>query len=167
MILRDTNISRLILEQIQTEKTAEKKPAGKVCVEDARRISKGLFKVAGLPYKEKVFHSVQEMMKIASKYMEDLVISLESVRKRNSDLEKVAEVRAIMDDMLKIGQVDQYSVEEKVAELMKKDQKELEIIKEAMKMIENGKDGNVFFELEKEASASGGKKGMFDNLLPG
>jgi len=165
MILKDTNISRLILEHVQTEKTAEKKSVGKVCVKDAKRISQGLSKVAGLAYKEGAFHSVQEMRKIAANDMTDLVETLESVQGRGSELEKAAEVRTIIDDLVNIGQVDQYNAEEKVAELMEKDLKQLEIVKEAMKMVENGKDGNVFFEIEKDATVSDGKKGIFDSVI--
>jgi len=165
MILKDTNIGRLILEHLQTEKTASKKTDKSVCVEDAKKISEGLSKVASLPYKKEAFNSLQELMKIASEYLGNFAETFKSVQSRNSELEKAAEVRVIMDDMVRIGQVDQYTVEEKIAELMNKSVNELEIVKEAMKMIENGKNGNMFFELEKDATASEGKRGMFDSVL--
>lgn len=166
MFLKDTNISRLILEHLQTEKTANKKCTSKVHAEDARRISSGLKKVAELPYKESVYNSVQEMMKIASGYMIDLVDTLESVNTRNSDLEKAAEIRILIDDMAKFGSIDEYNVEEKVSELMNKTAHELSIIKEAIKMVQNGKNGYTFFELDKEASSTlHVKKGMFDGVF--
>jgi hypothetical protein len=166
VVLKDTSIGRLILEQLTTEKTAGKKCTGKVHVEDAKRISSGLKKVAELPYKEEVYRSVQEMMKIASGYMTDLVEALESVKARNSDLEKAAEVRVVIDDMARFGGIDEYNVEEKVAELMGKTAQELSIIKEAIKMVQNGKEGNQFFEIEKDASTSSNvKKGIFDGVV--
>ena len=165
MFLKDTNIGRLILDNVETEKTAEKKNTGKVCIE-AKRISVGLTKVAGLPYNEEVYRSVQEMLKIASSCMTDLVQSFESVENRNSELEKVADIRVVVEDMASLGKIDEYNAEEKVAELMQKSDRELSIIKEATKMVLNGNDGNKFFELEKDANVSTSQKvGMFEGLL--
>ena len=49
---------------------------------------------------------------------------------------------------------------------MKKDSRELSIIKEATKMVLNGNEGNKFFELEKDAGISTPKgTGMFDGVL--
>jgi len=165
MVLKDTNLGRLILDNISEEKTAESKPVKKVCMKDVKRISDGLAKVAGLPYKEEAYKSVQEIMKIASGCIGELVNSLESLESRNFGLEKAAEVRVLIDDMIKSGSVHEDNAEEKVTELMEKDSGQLEVIKEAMNMLKNGKEGNVFFELEKEASVSGQKLGMFDNVI--
>lgn len=166
MFLTDTNLGRLILEEISTEKTAESIPNTGAFVDDAKKISEGLNKIAEYPYKEDVYKNVQEMMKMASECINDITGSLESVQRRNSDLEKVAEIRTIIDDMVNMGQVDEYNAHEKIAELVNKSQNELDIIKEAMKMVQNGNEGNVFFEIEKEASADNStKKGMFDGVI--
>ena len=165
MFLKDTNIGRLILEQLQTEKTASVDNVGKVCVDDAQRISKGLLKVAGFPHQEETYTSVQEMMKIASRYMTNLSSAFKSVQSRNSDLEKAAEVRELIDEIANVGGVDEFSVREKIAELMSKTPRELEIIKEATKMFQNGKEGNTFFEIEKTSSvSSSSRRSIFDGV---
>jgi len=166
MFLKDTDIGRLIMGHIAPEKTATfKKP--NVNIEDARKVSAGLSKIAGLPYKEKVYESVQAMVKMASECINGLIESLESVKEKNSDLEKAAEVRILIDDMIKIGAVDEYNANEKITDLMGKTAKQLEVIKEAMAMVKNnGKGGNIFFEIDKEASSPApGKKGMFDDVI--
>jgi len=165
MILPDTNIGRLILDNMSTEKTANLKPDNTPSIEEARNISSGLAKVASIPYKEETFDSLQEIIKIASKCIGDLVDSLEGTNSRNSELEKVSEVRILIDDMANFGHVDEHSIEEKVAELMDKSEEELSIVKEAMKMVGSGKQGNVFFELEKDAGVPSEKGGMFDSVI--
>ena len=165
MILKDTSVGRLIFENLSTEKTAGTKPAEKFCTEDVKKISNGLLKVANLPYKEEVYRSVQEMMKISSECINDLVSSLESAKTRNLDLEKAAEVRVVIDDMVKFGAVDENDLEEKIAELLEKDANQLSIIKEALKLVSNGKEGNVFFEIEKDAGTTDTKAGMFDSVV--
>jgi len=167
MFLKDTNVGRLILEQVQIEKTAAKKDTSQVCIADAKQISEGLSKVAGLPYKEETYHSLQQMIKLASENMTQLVDVLESVQERNSELEKAAEVRILIEDMVKVGQLDEYNIEDAVTELMSKDDRERSIIKEAFKMSQsqNGTEGNRFFELEKDANLSDGRRGMFDGVL--
>lgn len=166
MFLKDTDVGRLILENISPEKTAVLKKSN-VNIDDARKVSAGLSKIAELPYKEKVYGSVQAMIKMASECINNLIWSLESVKERNSDLEKSAEVRILIDDMIKMGAVDEYNAHEKITDLMGKTAKQLEVIKEAMTMVKNnGKGGNVFFEIDKEAAASASvKKDMFDEVL--
>ena len=167
MVLKDTDIGRLILDNLSTEKTAESKTCNVTSVEDAKKISGGLAKIASLPYKEEVYNSVQEIMKIASEVIGELAESFESSQNRTSELEKAAEVRSLIDEMVKIGSVDEYNVDEKVVELMKKSDHQLSITKEAMKLVKDGKEGNVFFdETEKNASVSSDtRKGMFDSVI--
>lgn len=165
MVLKDTNVGRLILEQIATEKTASVKTE-RTYSPKASKISDGLFKIASLPYKEEVYNSVQEVMKIASKCINELSSSLKQTESKNSELEKAAEVRVIIDDMIRLGAIDEYSVEEKVAELITKDSHHLEIVKEAVKMSQGVGGGGRFFEFEKEASVgTDSKSGMFDEIL--
>ena len=167
MVLEGTDIGRLILDSMSSEKTAESKQIKEPSVDDARKISEGLAKIAALPYKEEVYNSVQEIMKIASESFGEFVNSFESIRGRISELEKAAEVRSLIDEMVKIGSIDEFSVEEKVAELMQKTLEQIEITKEAMKLVKEGKEGNVFDETEKDASysSSGEKRGMFDAVI--
>lgn len=166
MVLRDTDIGRLILDNLSTEKTAESKTPNTPSVEDVEKISSGLAKIAGLPYKEEVYNSVQEAMKIASEVIGEFAESFKSVQNRTSELEKAAEVRILIDDMVKEGSIDEYNVEEKVAELMEQDDHQLLVTKEAMKLIKDGKEGNVFGVIEKNASVSSDtKKGMFDSVI--
>jgi len=166
MFLKDTDIGRLIMEDISPEKTAmTKKPY--VNIADAKKVSAGLSKIAEFPYKEKTYGSVQAMIKMASECISNLIKSLESIKERNGDLEKAAEVRILIDDMVKIGAVDEYNAHEKIADLMGKTTKQLEVIKEAMAMVKNnGKERNIFFEIDKEATSSEPiKKGMFDDVI--
>lgn len=166
MFLGDTNIGRLILEAIAGGESTEKTASKTFDTTEANRIAEGLAKVASYPYKEGVYGSVQEIMKIASTCIGDAIETLKSVQARNEDLEKAAEVRSIIEDMVHAGIVDEDSLEEKVAELIAKDNRQLEIVKEAVRLTKGGKGGNVFFEVEKTASSSSSEKvGMFDGVI--
>ena len=165
MVLKGTDLGSLIYGHINDqEKTAglkNKQPS----TGEAVKISEGLAKIASLPYNEEAYRSVQEMMKTASKCIGELTKSIESINSRNSDLEKAADVRSMLDGMIDLGAVDEFSVQEKVAELMSKDSRQIEIIKEAMNLLKDGKEGNVFFEIDKTAGISDNKKGMFDGVI--
>ena len=166
MVLRDTDIGRLILDHVSQEKTAAK-VTKEPNVNDARKISSGLAKIANLPYKEEVYNSVQEIMKIASEVLGEITESFDSIKNRASELEKAAEVRFLIDDMIKIGAVDEFNIDEKVDELMKKTANQLLVTKEALEIVKDRKEGNIFFdETEKNASISqSDKKGMFDGII--
>lgn len=166
MILKDTNIGRLILEHSSSViKTAELKNNNKPDIKDAKKISNGLAKIASIPYSEKSYASVQAIMKIASECIGELVNSLESTKLKASEFEKAAEVRILLDDMINSGSVDEFNIHEKIAELMKKNERQLDIIKEATKMIKGGKSENIFFEIEKDAATSSIKKEMFSGVI--
>ena len=166
MILKDTNIGRLILEHSNSViKTAELKNDSTPNIDDAKKISDGLAKIASIPYSEKSYSSVQEIMKIASQCIGKLLSSLESTKVKASEFEKAAEVRVLLDDMINSGSVDEFNIHEKIAELMKKDERDLDIIKEATKMVKGGREGNIFFEIEKDAEILPEKKGMFSGIL--
>ena len=169
MLYQSTNIGRLILEYLAQEKTASVGSQPVYDLAEAKKISDGLVKVSSFPYKEEVYGSVQEIMKMAAKCIQSLCTVLDTDKQRIGTLEKTAEVRAILDDMVSFGFVSNDGVIEKVAELLKKTPKDLEIIKEAMKMSAKGKEGgNMFFEMEKNAgsaSTTSEKKGIFDDVI--
>jgi len=164
MILKDTSISRLIYENVSLEKTASKSTEQKY-VQDANKISESLIKVASLPYKEEVYNSVQEIMKIASECIKELKSSNEHALGRLSELEKAANVRVLAEDMIRSGVLGEDNLEEKVAELMSKTAHELDVTREALKLAQQSSaSGNSFFELEKEAG-NNEKTGMFDGII--
>ncbi len=165
MVLKDTDIGRLILDNLSTEKTAESKIKNEPSIEDVSKISRGLSKIASLPYKEEAYNSVQEIMKIASETIGEFVESFKSIQDRTLELEKAAEVRSLIDEMVKMGSINEFNVDEKVAEFIGKTPEQLEVTKEAMKMIKDGKEGNVFDESEKNAEYSDSGKGMFDSVI--
>ena len=169
MLFKDTNIGRLILEHVSMEKSAEQKTSFDAA--QASQIAEGLAKVASYQYSEKVYQSVQEMMKIASKCLINLKSAFDAAMEKNAQLQKAAEVQSILEDMANSGLISECEVREKVAELMSKSGKKLEIIKEAVKLASGGKNNsNVFFNepesvITKTASTVGTKAGMFDTVL--
>ena len=164
MISKDTNIGRIRLEHSSGIKTASKKNNETPDFDEASKVSEGLAKVASYPYSESTYTSVQEIMKIASERIGQLVDSLKSTIAKASELEKAAEVRILLDDMINNGSIDEMDIKEKVAKLMNKTPRELEIIKAASEMIDSGREGNIFFELEKNASVPG-KRDMFSGVV--
>ena len=73
MILPDTNLGRLILEHSSIIKTADKKNDKLPDIDEAKKVSSGLAKIASIQYSEKSYESVQEIMKIASDCIKDLI----------------------------------------------------------------------------------------------
>ena len=162
------NFGELILKHLASNQPATEKTASEsYTAEEAKKISDGLAKVASFPCNEKVYTSVQEIMKIASDCLAYVTESLNSVNERNSGLEKAAQVRLILDDLIHSGLVsDECDAEEKIAELMKKDEKGLEVIKEAIKIAQSGEGESMIFDkVANELPSSSGKKGMFDGVL--
>jgi len=161
------NIGRIILSHLASDGQAEKTASEKISSEEAKKISTGLAKVASFPCNEEVYGSVQEIMKVAANCIDSLSETLKSVEERNTGLEKAAEVRCLLDDMIRYGVVDETDVEEKVAELMKKDGKNLEIIKEATKIAQSGKGESLIFEKTANETPDGKtvKRGMFDGVI--
>ena len=167
MLLKDTNIGRLILDAVnQNGSSVEKKAFDP---SEARNVSSGLQKVASLPYRPDVYTSVQEMMKLASKCLQESVREIERLQARSAHLEKVAKVRSVIDEMMELGLIEPEEFEDKIAELMKKDEREFEIIKTAMGFVKSKPNGNVFFEFDKAASEypeqKQDKRGMFDEVV--
>jgi hypothetical protein len=68
--------------------------------------------------------------------------------------------------MIKNGLVSDNNVEEKIAELMKKDHNNLLILKEAIKLANNKESESLIFEQNtNEGSKSRIKRGIFDGIL--
>lgn len=156
------NLSRLIFgSDSVTTKTASQEFSH----EEAIKISHGLEKVASYDYSPETYSSLVEMMKIASKCINSMDSELSNARGSVDDLEKKAEIRTIVDDMVENGLTDSFDVEEKVASLLEKNTDELKMVKEAMSLAVNMSSGN-FFEMDKTASAiDNRKKEIFDGIL--
>jgi hypothetical protein len=166
MVFKTTDIGRLILEAVSSnQSTTVKTSSVSYSHDDAIKIAQGLSKVASFPYKEEAYQSTKEMMKIASQCIESMVHNLEESQARVQELEKAASVRNLLDDMLNAGMTDDSDVHEKIAELSKKTPRELEVIKEAIKLAAHGK-GMRFFEEAKDSDGSSMvKRGMFDDII--
>ena len=168
MFIRTTDIGRLILEAVASNKPVIVKTASpQFSIEEATKISQGLAKVASYPYKEEVYHSAQEMMKIASDCLSAMTSSLTTSQARIQELEKAASIRSVVDQMIANGITDESDVHEKIAKLSKKTPHELEVVKEAVDMAVRSKGANVFFEDDSSSAvgADGSKRGMFDGVI--
>ena len=165
MSFTSTNIGRLILESVMGEAT-EKRASMKIDVSEIRRVSGSLTKVASLPYKEEVYHSVQELVKTAAEYLEQSANELEESIANQAKLKKSIEMRSILDDMIHYGILDPEDTVEKVAELSTKSAHEIEVVKTAVEMLKSGKNGGELFDMSKTASVgqSSVKRGMFDGI---
>jgi hypothetical protein len=146
-------------------KSIEKAASSKVDKTEAIKISKGLEKVASLPYKEATYNSVQEIMKIAANSLDSLINELDDREKTINQLTKVAEIRNIIDTMLDRKLIEYPDIQEKTAELLKKSDHDLEITKEAI-ALGSMTSKNIFFEeTEKTASMNTpAKRGIFDGV---
>lgn len=167
MTVATNNIGKMILDFI-SEKRVTEKVASFTDVNEAKKISEGLAKVASYPCNEQVYGSVQEMMKIASKCIGSLLQALQTSNARTSEIEKGAEVKCLLEDMVSSGLVSNTELEEKVAELMKKDSQNLSILKEAVKLAGSKESESLIFEQGSGADVSrsrGNKRGMFDGVL--
>jgi hypothetical protein len=146
-------------------KGIEKVASEKIDKAEAKKISIGLMKVASLPYKEAAYNSVQEIMKIASASLDSLLNELDDRDNKINQLTKVAEVRGVIDSMIDRKLIEHSDIQIKTAELLKKNEHDLEIIKEAI-ALGSITSKNIFFEeVEKTASDKIEKRGIFDSVL--
>lgn len=143
-------IGRIILDDLSNTKSASSIDH----LEEAVYISDGLNKIASFSLNESTEISVKEIMKIASGCIKDLV-------KVVKEMQKEASVKSLTKLMLDKGMINSNSFQEKVSELMKKDNNELSIIKETVDLY-GGKSFSLF---EKQASSSVTKLGMFDSVM--
>jgi hypothetical protein len=147
------NIGRIILDDLSKVASRVDK------LSEAIHISDGLEKVASFSLNESTEFSVREMIKTASSCIKDLVGVINSMNKE-------ASVKSLVGSMVDRGMIDSESFQEKVAELMKKDDRELSIIKEATQLYNR----NSFSLFEKQASCAinnDRKPGMFASVMEG
>lgn len=122
---------------------------------DFEKIAKALNTASSIPYQPHTYEAACGIMKIASQAFEGLL-------KKNQDLEKLSAVRDILDDMIDRGMISKEDVHTKTAALMKKNDRELEVFKEAVKLA-SVKTGNIF---ESETSTiSTNQKSMFEDVI--
>ena len=161
------NIGELILKHLASDGSTEKIASEEYSPEEAMQISAGLAKVASYPCNEKVYGSIQEIMKTAAECINHVSETLKSVQERNTGLEKAAEVRCLIDEMMRLGVIDDEGVEEKIAELMKKDDQGLAVVKEAVKFAQSGKGESLIFDKAANDGPAGkeAKRGMFDGVV--
>lgn len=119
-------VEGLIREAYKLEKTASVKPEP-TSAERMKKLASSLEKVASLPYNAEAYEAVCGIMKIASQVINEAVDKVE-------ELSKVSEVRGIIDEMLDRGLISKDDIQEKTSALLKKNERELEITKEAMSM---------------------------------
>lgn len=122
---------------------------------EATRISDGLEKIASVDLGARNEHSLKEVIKTASDCIRGLVGEVHGMK-------KAAQVEEVVSSMIENGLVGPFSYVEKVAELMRKDDRELSIIKEAVSLTQN------FQLFEKQATVqpkTRAKSGMFDGVL--
>ncbi len=155
------NLSKLIFGSTEIAKVAstEFNPS------EANRISLGLDKVASLPYSSETYSSLIGMIKIASNCINSMSGELEAAKGKVEDFEKKASVRIIMDDLIENGLEDEFSVEDKVAELLEKSDDELVIVKEASQLAIKMSHGSLFDGFDKSASQTNKQKEIFQGIL--
>jgi len=152
------------MEFIDHDRSVEKTASKVLSLDDVRKASDSLEKLAALPYKPEAYEATQGIMKLASEILDEAAKSLEDANKRVSDLEKFAEIHSIIDEMLEGGMLDKSEARDKIAELLQKEN--LEVVKQAMTMIKGKKSGNMFFDSEDGDTSSGHeKRGMFDGVI--
>ena len=127
-----------------------------------------LEKVASLPCAPEAHSNVCELIKVASDTLRSSVSELQKMKDEVARLTKTATIRSMIDGMLELGIIDRPAVFEKAAELMKKDERGLEIVKAAMDMgtatSKNIFDASAEDNMTKTASSSE-KRGIFDMVL--
>jgi len=163
------NVEDLIRESIDSVKGESEKTSSDASFdsEDIKKISGYLIKCASYAYNPESYKATCGIMKIAGESMSKAIDEIEKIANKVNQLEKASKVRGIIDDMREKELIDDYDTQEKVAELLKKDDRELEIVKEAMKMAGQSQKNIFFQESEKTASNKTEKPGMFDNVIDG
>jgi hypothetical protein len=158
-----TTVEQLIREAAGLNAGVVKVASKKADKNEAKKISEGLMKIAALPYKEEVHNSIKEIMKLASGSIDTLISDIVEKDEKINHLTKIAEIRGIVDSMLDKNLIEKNEIQEKTAELLKKSEHEIEIVKEAI-ALGSISSKNIFFETEKTASVSYIKRGMFDGV---
>lgn len=145
-------IERLIKEAYFKEEAAKPVPTN-----DLQKIAKVLNTASSMPYRPETYEAACGIMKIASQAFDELL-------KKSSELEKMSEVRSILDDMLDRGLISKEDVQVKTSALMKKNENELEVVREAIKLASAG--GNGLFDSEPgTVGTSTSPKSMFEGII--
>lgn len=149
-------VESLIREAYKLEKTASK--AENTSIGQMKKIATSLEKISSLPYKAEAYEAICGIMKIASQVIEEAVGKVE-------ELNKVSEVRGMIDEMLDRGLISKDDIQEKTSALLKKNERELEITKEAMAMTKSA--SMSVFDNSPDGAGSGHteKNGIFGDLV--
>lgn len=132
--------------------------------DEANKVSEYLLKLSSYPYKENTYDATKNIMKIASDSLKGALESIQEKNKKIGELEKVSEVRNVVDLMVEKGIVNEYNAHEKVSELVQKNEKELEIVKEAINLSDSSSN-NIFFDKDSSGSDTSVKRTMFDGVV--
>ena len=153
---------RLIIENLVREACdagrGVEKTASPVEHNDIGKLAEYLEKAAALPYESSTREAIAGLMKLAS-------TELQKMKDEVAYLTKVATIRSMIDDMVEIGLISKSDVFEKSAELIKKDERGLEIVKEAMHLA--GSKARNIFDASEDSSGSGPaqKREMFEGCF--
>lgn len=134
---------------------------------NSMEIVSGLEKVASMHQAPDSWDSITKLIKAASLCISRLKAENERVVASNVDLEKKAHVKAVIEDMVDAGLVDDSNVESEVERLMSKTAAEIEVFNKALEMNMSMSCGSLFDGFEKEASQSTpqNKKDIFNGLI--
>ena len=99
-----------------------------------------------------------EISKIASVLIRQLV-------SKNEMMEKSADVKELLDDMISSGLVGDSDVEKKASELLNKSHDELAIIREAIKLASGNRSGESIFEDTSSGQEFSSERGMFNSIM--
>ena len=145
-------IEHLIKDAYFKEEGSKPVPTG-----DMQKIAKVLNTASNLPYRPETYEAACGIMKIASQAFDDLL-------KKNAQLEKLSGVRDLIDDMFERGLISKADIQEKTATLMKKNENELEVVREAIKLASNT---NGLFDSDPGpvGTSTSQNRSMFDNVI--
>ena len=123
---------------------------------DFTKIAQALNSASRASYTPEVYEATRGIMKIAAS-------AFDSLMEKVSSLEKISAVREVVDEMLDRGIISKIDVSEKTAELMKKNEHELEVVKEAIKLASMN-NGYSLGSLD-DNNVSGYKKSIFEGVI--
>jgi len=156
----------MTIERLIKEAYFKDEPTKPVEVMEMQKIAKALNTASSIPYKPETYEAACGIMKIASQAFENLVNALETEKKKSSELEKMSGVRDILDDMLDRGLISKDDIQVKTSALMKKNNNELEVVKEAIKLAGANLNGNGLFDSDAGVSGtSTSPRSMFDGII--
>lgn len=123
---------------------------------DFEKVASALNKAASSSFSPESYEAARGIIKVASH-------AFSSLLKKNQELEKLSAVREIIDDMIDRGLASRDDVNEKTASLMNKNEHEIEVFKEAIKLA-SVKSMSMFDGLV-SSDTSTNPKTMFENVI--